>query len=143
MEVIYQINSLKELKEIQIDDDVNIRWLKMPEDYEAFCECLQDQHPNREFSISDLLEWEEEGILYCGLFKGGKIIARAAVEKYLEDKWETADVRVSRLERKKGYAKQICYYVTKFILKNNRFATCRTEENNIPMQHVIKALGYK
>ena len=143
MEVVYQINSLKELKEIQIDDDVNIRWLKMPVDYEAFCECLQDQYPNREFSISELLEWEEEGILYCGLFKYGKIIARAAAEKYLEDKWETADVRVSLLERKKGYAKQICYYVTKFILENNRIATCRTEENNIPMQHVIKSLGYK
>ena len=32
MEIIYQINSFEELKEIQIDSNVKIRWLKIPED---------------------------------------------------------------------------------------------------------------
>jgi RimJ/RimL family protein N-acetyltransferase len=143
MEILYQINSLEELKEIQFNENVNFRWLKVTEDYEAFCECLHEQHPNSVVSIDELLEWKEQGIIYCGIFKDRKIIARAAAEKYSEDKWETADVRVSPLERGKGYAKQICYYVTKYILENNKSATCRTEEYNIPMQHVIKALGYK
>jgi RimJ/RimL family protein N-acetyltransferase len=143
MEILYQITSSTELNEIQIDDDISIRWLKMPEDYDIYCEHLRERYPDRIFSVDDWLKWDEEGTPYCGLFKEGKMVARAAAEKYLDDKWETADVRVWRSERGKGFAKQICYFVTKFILENNKIATCRTEEDNIAMQHVINALGFK
>lgn len=143
MEILYQITSSTELNEIQIDDDISIRWLKMPEDYDIYCEHLRERYPDRIFSVDDWLKWDEEGTPYCGLFKEGKMVARAAAEKYLDDKWETADVRVWCSERGKGFAKQICYFVTKFILENNKIATCRTEEDNIAMQHVINALGFK
>jgi len=145
MEILYQINSLNELNKTIIDDNVIIRWLKMPDDYDVFCEHLRERNPDRDFSvdIDNWLKWDEQGTPYCGLFKGGKMIARAAAEKYLEDKWETADVRVWASERGNGYAKQICYFVTKFILENNKIATCRTEEDNTAMQHVIYALGFK
>jgi len=143
METLYQISSLNELDKITIDDDVTIRWLKIPDDYIVFKEHLRDQNPDGEFSIADWLKWEEKGATYCGLFKGGKMAARAAVEKYLEDKWETADVRVCVSERGNGYAKQVCYFVTKFILESNKIATCRTEEHNTAMRRVIDALGFK
>jgi len=63
-------------------------------------------------------------------------------KKILPDKWETADVRVWRSERNKNYAKQICHFVTKFILENDKIAACRTEEDNLAMRHVITALGF-
>lgn len=145
MEILYQINSLYELNEIPKNNDVIVRWLKMPDDYELFCEHLREKYPNGKFSLDDWLKWEEQGTPYCGLIKksNGKMIARAAAEKYLEDKWETSDVRVWLDERGNGYAKEICHFVTKFILENNKIATCRTEEDNIAMQHVINALGFK
>ena len=143
MEILYQINSLTKLNKISFDDDVIIRWLNMPADYELFCEHLRERYPDREFPIEDWLKWEEQGTPYCGLIKNRKMIARAAAEKYLEDKWETSDVRVWVSERGNGYAKQICYFVTKFILENNKIATCRTEEDNIAMQKVIHALGFE
>ena len=143
MEILYQIESLSELNEIKNDEDVIIRWLKMPDDYDLFCDHLRERYPDREFSLNDWLNWEEQGTPYCGLIKNGKMIARAAAEKYLEDKWETSDVRVWVHERGNGYAKQICYFVTKFILENNKIATCRTEEDNTAMQNVINALGFK
>jgi len=142
MEILYQIDSLSELTKIEKGVDVIIRWLKMPEDYDLFCEHLREKYPDREFPVDDWLNWEEKGTPYCGLIKNGKMIARAAAEKYLDDKWETADVRVWVAERGKGYAKQICYFVTKFILENGKIATCRTEEDNMVMQRVIYALGF-
>ena len=115
----------------------------MPGDFDLFCEHLRERYPDRTVKIDDCLNWERQGTVYCGLIKNGKMIARAAVEKYLKDKWETADVRVWRSERGKGYAKQICYFVTKFILENGKIATCRTEEDNLAMQRVIGALGFE
>jgi RimJ/RimL family protein N-acetyltransferase len=143
METLYQITSISQLNKIQIDNDVYIRWLKMPEDYEVFCEHLRERYLHRVFSLDDWLKWDKQGTPYCGLFKDGKMVARAAAEKYLDNKWETADVRVWRSERGKGYANQICYFVTKFILENSKIATCRTEEDNISMKGVINALGFK
>jgi RimJ/RimL family protein N-acetyltransferase len=115
----------------------------MPEDNEAFSEHLRERYPDRIFNVDDWRKWYEQGTTYCGLFKGGKMVARAAVERYLEDKWETSDVRVWRSERGNGYAKQICCFVTKFILENGKAATCRTEDDNLAMQKVIHDLGFK
>jgi len=143
MEILYQMGSLNELTQIKIDDGIIIRWLKMPEDYDLFCEHLRERYPEKVFPIEDWLRWETQGTPYCGLIKDGKMVARAAAEKYLADTWETADVRVWVAERGKGYAKQICYFVTKFILENNKIVTCRTEEHNTAMQKVIKALGFQ
>jgi len=117
MEILYHINSITELNIIQIDDDVNIRWLKMPDDYDAFCEHLREQYPTRIFSIDDWLNWDQQGTPYCGLFKKGKIVARAAAEKYLEDKWETADVRVNHSEREKDMQNKFVILLQNLFLK--------------------------
>jgi len=38
MEILYQINSLSELNKIKFEDNVIIRWLKMPDDFDIFYE---------------------------------------------------------------------------------------------------------
>ena len=143
MEILYQMDSFNELNDVEYDEDITIRWLKMPDDYELFCGHLRERYPDREFPINDWLDWDKKGTPYCGLIKDGKIIARAAAEKYLKDKWETSDVRVWVSERGNGYAKHICHFVTKFILENGKIATIRTGEDNMVMRRVIDFLGFK
>ena len=142
MEIPYQISNISDLREPLPDPDVTIRWLQ-PDDWEAFREHLNDQHPNRTFTREQWQEWTNQGVSYCGLFRDGKMLARAAVERYSETHWETGDVRTCRKVRSKGYAKQVSYFVTQYILENQRIATGHTEEDNIAMQHVFISLGFK
>jgi len=146
MEILYQIDNIEKLAKFYPGKNVEIRWIKLPDDLYAVHLFSKDREPDIVFDESALFEsfqkWSENGCTYCAAFADGDIVAMAAVEKYSDDKWETADVRVMRSERGKNYAKQICYFVTKFILDNGRIATCRTEEDNIPMQKVIHSLGF-
>ncbi len=84
----------------------------------------------------------EEGTLYCLLFEKGTPVARACVEKYSEEAWEIADVRVVKSFRNRGFACEVCSFVLQYILDNNKNATIRTEEDNYPMQRVIEKLGF-
>ncbi len=81
----------------------------------------------------------EEGTLYCLLFEKG---VRACVEKYSEEAWEIADVRVVQSFRNRGFACEVCSFVLQYILDNNKNATIRTEADNYPMQRVIEKLGF-
>ena len=84
-----------------------------------------------------------EGTLYCGLFADGEMVARAAVEKYSEDRWEVADVRTARKYRNLGCAKQTCLFVMSYIFRHGRTATIRTEADNESMLSVIRSLGFE
>ena len=84
----------------------------------------------------------EEGTIYAGLFIDSEMVARACVEKYSNEAWEIADVRVAREFRNKGFAYHVCSYVLAYILENKRIPTIRTEEDNYPMQKVISKLGF-
>ena len=89
--------------------------------------------------------WEkiyDEGTIYCLLFENGIPAARACVEKYSDEEWEIADVRVVKSHRNKGFAYEVSLFVLKYILDNNKNATIRTEEDNYPMQRVISKLGF-
>ena len=89
--------------------------------------------------------WEEiydEGTIYCILFENGIPVARACVEKYSNEAWEVADVRVVKSYRNKGFAYGVSLFVLKYIKDNGRNATIRTEEDNYPMQRVISKLGF-
>ena len=117
-----------------------IRWLTA-EDLDVFNSHLRDCGQN---PISDTV-WtmiQEEGTIYCGLFIGNEMVARACVEKYSESKWEVADVRTVKLHRSRGYASEVCSFVLQYILANNRIATIRTEASNLAMQKVIAKLGF-
>lgn len=145
MEIIYQINDIDKLKKYHITNK-EIRWMDLNRDLYKIYLFLKDRKPDIIFNEKEMyrmyMKWFEEGCIYCAIFDNERIIAMAAVEKYSSIKWETADVRVIQSERKKGYAKQICYFVTKFILESGIIATCRTEETNVAMQKVISDLGF-
>ena len=89
--------------------------------------------------------WEEiydEGTIYCILFENGIPVAHACVEKYSNEAWEVADVRVVKSHRNKGFAYEVSLFVLKYILDSSKKATIRTEEDNYPMQRVISKLGF-
>jgi RimJ/RimL family protein N-acetyltransferase len=146
IEILYQIDDIKKLVKFEPDEKSEIRWLKLPDDLYAVHLFAKDRDPDIIFDEKESYEtfkkWYENGDIYCAVFVNDRIVATAAVEKYSDDKWETGSVRVLQAERNKGYAKQICYFVTKFILDSGYIATCRTEEHNIAMQKVIHALGF-
>ena len=146
MEILYQIDNIEKLTKFHPEKNIEIRWLKLLDDLYSVHLFAKDRDPDIVFdgkeSFELFQEWADNGCIYCAAFADERIVAMAAVEKYSSDKWETADVRVLRSERNKDYAKLICYFVTKFILDNGYIATCRTEEDNIPMQKVIHSLGF-
>ncbi len=90
-------------------------------------------------------EWDSicnDKITYYVLFYNGIPVARASVEKYSEEVWEVADVRVAADYRNRGFATDISRYVLKLILENGRSATIRTEDDNLSMKRVISKLGF-
>lgn len=134
-EIIYQFTG----NQVEINRS-NIRWLLRNE-----CDLF-----NRHLSLcfQKALEqsvWDkiyDEGTIYCMLFENGIPAARACVEKYSNEAWEIADVRVIKSYRNKGLACEISRYVLKYILDNHKKATIRTESDNYPMQQVISKLGF-
>lgn len=118
-----------------------VRWLKEDE-LDAFNLHLQ-RCGQKACSAEQWNAMVHDGTMYCGYFVDGQMIARAAVEKLSEEVWEVSDVRVAREFRNRGYAKQVCLNVLKYILENGKTATIRTEEDNMAMQRVIHALGFR
>ena len=118
----------------------DIRWLSQ-EEYPIFSEhlklCGQRQLPKADWD-----EAYEEGIVYCGLFTEDKMVGRACVEKYSQNAWEVADVRVVQPCRNRGYAYRLCCFVLGYILSKGKTATIRTEEDNFAMQRVIGKSGF-
>ena len=96
-------------------------------------------------SVIDDTLWDaiyKEGTIYAGIFIDSMMVARACVEKYSNEAWEIADVRVAREFRNKGFAYNVCLYVLQYILENRKIPTMRTEEDNYPMQKVIAKMGF-
>jgi len=84
----------------------------------------------------------DEGTIYCLLFDEKLPVARACAEKYSDDRWEVADVRVAGDYRRRGFAHAVCVWVLNYILENAKIPTIRTEEDNYAMQRVIEKLGF-
>lgn len=118
-----------------------IRWLEVEKDYDIFNRHLE-LCGQKSISKSDWEGIHTEGTMYCGLFMNEIMVARACVEKYSDEYWEVADVRVAQKYRHKGYAKVICKHVLDIIMKNGKKATIRTEEDNFIMQKTIASLGF-
>ena len=121
--------------------DACIRWLQR-DDLQSFNHhlFLCNQNP------LDTKTWDSiynEGTIYCLLFADNQPVARACVEKYSENMWEVADVRVVKAYRNNGFASEISRFVTNYILSHGKTPTIRTEENNFAMQKVIVRLGFR
>jgi predicted GNAT family acetyltransferase len=86
----------------------------------------------------------QQGIArYCLLYINDIPVARGAVEFYSEAAWEAADIRTAREYRCRGLAKELLRFLSQYIVAHAKIATCRTQEDNIAMQKVIHAIGYK
>ena len=146
MKLLYKIEDINKLKKYELAENTEIRSLKIPDDLFLLYLFHKDRKPDIVFNEKEMIEnyqqWYEKGCIYYILLVDERIVATAAIEKYSNDKWEAADVRVLRSERNKGYGKQIVYFVTKCILDHGITATCYTEDDNIPMQKVINSLGF-
>lgn len=121
-------------------DFAKIRWLKK-EELSLFNEhlLLCGQKP---LSQDVWNEVYNEGTIYCLLFDEKLPVARACVEKYSDNRWEVADVRVARSYRNRGFAYAVSVYVLNYILKNTKTPTIRTEDDNQAMQRVIEKIGF-
>lgn len=121
-------------------NEPEIRWLTA-EDYSVYSHHLKlcDQKPKGKIKWRKIYK---EGIVYCGLFFNGEMVARACVEPYSTDKWEVSDVRVVRDCRNQGYAYRVCRFILAYIISEGKTPTIRTKENNYPMLSVIKKLGF-
>ena len=144
-EIIFQINDAMKLNYITNAGHA-IKRLK-PSDLDVFNKhlalCYPDREPSKsEINVDNWNRYYDEGTEYYCLFIDGKPVARCAVERYSQDRWEAADVRVAPEYRCKGYAKQVVWYVTSFILSQGKTATCRTTADNDAMLKVIHSLGY-
>ena len=123
-----------------VNPSPNIRWLSrndLPLFNEHLTLCGQRNLEERNWN-----EIYEEGTIYCLLFADGVPTARACVEKYSDDAWEVADVRVAQAFRNRGFAYWVCSWVLGYILEHGKIATIRTEEDNNSMQRVIDKLGF-
>ena len=80
---------------------------------------------------------------YCLLYHDGLPVARGAVEPLNDNVWEAADMRIAKVYRGKGFAKEMLRFLSQYIIEHGKIASCRTEEDNEAMQAVIKSIGYK
>lgn len=135
-EIIYQYP----LKTTIHLENSSIHWLDA-DDFDVFNRHLADCGQR---SVNSALwsQIQESGTIYCGLFIGSNMVARACVEKYSDTKWEVADVRTVKAFRNRGFAFQTCNFILQYILAHEKTATIRTEEDNWAMQHVIAKLGF-
>jgi hypothetical protein len=141
MYLTFQLTNKNMFHSYPLSLNIEIRWIVVPADVTAFAAFLSSEQ-GRNVTAGDLRDWESAGTSYCGLFVRDEMFARTAVERYSETAWECADVRVARSARGCGYAKQICSFVTSYILGNEKTATIGTESDNTEMLKVIGALGY-
>ena len=135
-EIIYQHTA----QCVNESNNPHIRWL-CADDLDPFNSHLRScgQCPLSDATWNKILK---EGTIYCGLFIGNDMVARACVEKYSDTKWEVADVRTVKGYRNRGFAFQISNFVLQYILAHGKIATIRTEDDNWAMQKVISKLGF-
>ena len=82
-------------------------------------------------------------IIYYGLYVNDVRVSGGSIEKYTQDKWETASIRTERDHRGHGYASQIVYFITIKILDQGKIATIRTFEENYAMTKIIRNFNFQ
>ena len=119
----------------------SVRWLDRDADFELareFWLALQ-----QELTYPEWVEAHVLGYTYAAIVEEGKVISCAAVWRYSEQAWEVAAVVTRDGYRRRGYAKQVVAFVTAYILRNGRLATCTTHDDNTAMIATAKSVGFK
>jgi GNAT superfamily N-acetyltransferase len=116
-----------------------VRWL----DYESDYALVRDYWSAYSFLSPET--WSEAraaSYTYAAIIEDDAIVALAAAWRYSEEAWELAAVLVEQEHRQLGYGRTVCSFVTDFILKAGKRATCTTAIDNIPMRKTAECIGY-
>lgn len=119
-----------------------VRWLDWEEDYAIARKrwTSLDSEAFREM-------WSgarKEGYEFAAVVDGEKLVAIAAVYRYSETHWMLAAVSTDdAADRRQGYAKSVCSFVTAHVLEAGRTATCCTRADNIAMQRTAESIGFR
>ena len=99
--------------------------------------------PGVTYTIEDWLQAQAGGYQYCVTYLDGIAAASGAVWKYSEDAWEVAAIGTPEVNRRKGLARSVVCFVTKYVLEQNRKATLTTHINNVGMRALAESVGYE
>ena len=114
-----------------------VRWLDLDSEFEMVREyysLISSVDINKEDFIDP--QWK-----MCALVDDEKILAYAGVLFMTHSNWEIGAVSTHPEQRNKGYAKNVCSFIAKFILENGKQATCNTDINNHAMRKVMTDIG--
>ena len=136
-EIIYQLK-----QHAGATHQSHIMWLA-EDDMDKFNEhlVLVGQKPGKDDWLKEM--YQAGTARYCLLYHDGIPVARGAVEPLTDEVWEAADMRTAKAHHGKGFAKEILRFLSQYIIEHGKIASCRTEEDNVAMQKVIKSIGYK
>lgn len=121
-------------------DCAGVRWLDWDRDYEGVRDFAQDM--GHTFTPADWRTAREEGYRYCALIREGRLLSIAAAWHYSETAWEVAAVATRKACRRRGYGKAVVTFVTEYILRSGRTATCTTNRENTAMRRTAEAVGF-
>jgi len=122
-------------------DSAKARWLERDADYELAKDYWRDLR--LDLLHSTWLKAHEFGYQYAAIVENDRIVSCAGVWRFSEEAWEVAAVSTLESFRRKGYSKSIVAFVTAFILKAGRLATCSTSDDKIAMIATAKSVGFQ
>jgi RimJ/RimL family protein N-acetyltransferase len=114
-----------------------VRWLDLDKDWDMIFEYYK-LYPGDDIRKEDFMDppWK-----LCAFVEDGRILSYAGCLYMSDRNWEIGAVGTHPEHRNKGYAKMVCSYIAKYILDNNKRATCNTGIHNTAMQRVMKGIG--
>lgn len=122
-------------------DTGQVRWLEQATDYELARGYWRDF--GQDLHCSTWRKAHEFGYQYAAIVENGRIVSNAGVWRFSEAVWGVGHVSTLESLRRRGYAKRTVAFVTAFILKAGRLATCSTIDDNIAMIATAKCVGFR
>lgn len=113
-----------------------VNWIDVDKDFEL----IREYYKLFNAKEIDKEEFNDGQWKFCAIIDEGNIISFAGALYMTNENWEIGAVSTHPQHRNKGYAKIVCSFVAKYILENDKIATCNTYINNhamIKVMHLI------
>ena len=121
--------------------DPRVRWLDRDVDFVLAREAWGSK--GMRIARSDWQDWHRQVFRYCGIVEDQRLVAVAAVWTYSPTAWELAAVQTREGYRSRGCSKAVCSFLTAYILRHGRIATCSTRIDNVPMLRIASKLRFR
>ncbi len=118
----------------------SVRWLDWDLDFDL---AAAMSFRSGELSHEDWLSARARGFEYCAVIEEGSAVARAAVWRYSEERWEVAAVWTRGDRRNRGMAKSTVSFATASILDAGRLATLHAQPTNSAMLRAATSVGFR